>query len=126
MATLTTAATALYPTFPNGGQSTSEIYVGGLNNRAMVQRSFKLTLTGQGGLTNTITAAALGFARLQGSYTLWDAQNSKGYPTVVDPVNNILILLDGAAAPAPVDVTSNAAYVTVLGITSNSIITPVT
>lgn len=126
MATLLSAAVALYPTFANGGQQVSETYIGGLDRRALLQRSFKLTLTGQGGQTNTITAAALGFARLVSADNLFDDENNKIYPTVVDPVANVLLLADGAAAPAPVDVTSNAAYVVVRGIASNLPITPVT
>lgn len=126
MASLTTAAVALYPTFANGGQQVSEIYMGGLNPRTVLQRSLKLTLTGQGGQTNTITAGALGFSRLLSADNLFDDENNKIYPTVVDPVLNVLLLADGSAAPAPVDVTSNAAYVVVRGIASNQPITPVT
>lgn len=126
MATLLSAAVALYPTFDNGGQQTSETYIGGLDQRALLQRSFKLTLTGQGGQTNTITAAALGYAKLVSADNLFDDENNKIYPTVVDPVANVLLLADGSAAPAPVDVTSNAAYVVVRGIASNLPITPVT
>lgn len=126
MATLTSAAVSLYPTFANGGQQTCEVYIGGLDQRALLQRSLKLVLTGQGGATNTITAAALGFSKLVSADNLWDATNSKIYPTVVDPVNNVLLLADGSAAPAPVDVTSTATYVIVRGIASNLPITPVT
>ncbi len=82
----------------------------------LVYRRLKLTLTGQGGQTNTITAHALGFSTLVSCGTLFDDENNKGYPASVDPVTNTIILFDGAAAPAAVDVTSNAAYITVLGV----------
>lgn len=86
----------------------------------LVVRRLTLTLTGQGGQTNTIGASTLGFATMVSCSGLWDATNSKGYPAVIDPVNNLLILLDGSAAPAPVDVTSAAAYITIVGTTSPS------
>lgn len=125
MATLASSAVSLYPSLASGGQQTSEIYMGGLNPRTLLQRSLKLVLTGQGGATNTISAASLGFAKLVSADNLWDATNSKVYPTVVDPVNNVLLLADGSAAPAPIDVTTTAAYVIVRGIASNLSITPV-
>lgn len=81
----------------------------------MLKRSLKLVLTGQGGQTNTIGATALGLGTLLDTSTLWDATNSKGYPAVIDPVNNLLILLSGADPTAPVDVTSTATYITVTG-----------
>lgn len=112
MASLAASAVDLYPTAATGG---GEWFPAGKGSRNVIGRRLKLTLTGQGGATNTIPAAALGFKTLYFANDLWDSQNSKGYPTTIDPVNNILILLDGAAAPAPVDVTSTGAYVTVIG-----------
>lgn len=110
MAALASSAVALYPT--TGG---ADFYPAGKGDKTLVMKRLKLTLTGQGGATNTIGAAALGFDQLVSASTLWDAQNSKGYPAVIDPVNNVIILLDGAAAPAPVDVTSTGGYITVVG-----------
>lgn len=110
MATLASSAVASYPT-----NLSREQYPRGKGDRTVITRSLKLTLTGQGGQTNTITAAALGFNTLLGASALWDAQNAKGYPAVIDPVNNLLILLDGSAAPAPVDVSSTGGYITVWG-----------
>lgn len=81
----------------------------------LVYRRLTLVLTGQGSATNTIPAHSLGFETLVNCGALWDSTNSKGYPAVVDPVNNVVLLLDGSAAPAPLDVTSSAAYITVLG-----------
>lgn len=109
MGALAKSAVALYP---STAISSAEFK---LNTSEIVVRRLKLTLTGQGGQTNTIGAHALGFATLVGCSTLFDATNSKGYPATIDPVNNLLILCDGAAAPAPVDVTTTAAYITVWG-----------
>lgn len=84
-------------------------------NRNIITRSLVITSLAQGDATDTIGASALGFGTLLSCGTLWDATNSKGYPTVIDPVNNIIILLDGSAAPAPVKVTTTTAYITVTG-----------
>lgn len=111
MATLAKSAVALYGSLPANQFHTIK--------EELVYRRLTLTLTGQGGQTNTITAAALGFDTLISCSSLWDATNSKGYPATIDPVNNLLILLDGSAAPAPVDVTATA-YITVLGTTLTS------
>jgi hypothetical protein len=116
MASLAASAVSDYPT-----DLSRTDYPAGKGNRNLVRRQLKLTLTGQGGATNTIPASALGFATLVEVSVLWDATNSKGYPAVIDPVNNIVILLDGSAAPAPVDVTTTAAYITVTGTPTASI-----
>lgn len=110
MAALAASAVTLYPTDGSG-----EFFTMGLDNRSIITRRLKLVLTGQGGLTNTIGASALGFSKLLWCGNLVDDQNDKGYPAVVDPVNNQVILYDGAAAPAPVDVTSSASYIVVTG-----------
>lgn len=109
MATLAASAVSLYPT------SGAEDYAEGKGSRDVIRRRLKLVLTGQGGRTNTITAAALGLTKLIDCTALWDDSNTKGYPAVVDPVTNTIVLLDGSAAPAPVDVTSAATYITVIG-----------
>lgn len=111
MATLAKSAVTPYP--GAASLSASEFR---LNRPSLVARRLQLVLTGQGGQTNTITAHALGLSVIVGCSPLWDATNSKGYPAVIDPVNNILVLLDGSAAPAPVDVTTTAAYITVWGV----------
>lgn len=110
MAALGSSAVSLYPT-----SGPSEWFPRGKDDRTVIQRSLLLVLTGQGGATNTIGASALGLQTLLECSALWDATNAKGYPAVIDPVNNVIILLDGAAAPAPVDVTTTAAYITVTG-----------
>lgn len=118
MSDLAATAVALYPpTVPSATAApTPEWYPRGKDDRTVISRRLKLTLSGQGTATDKITASALGFQYLLSTDNLWDAANSKGYPAVVDPVNNIIILLDGAAAPAPTPVTSSAAYILVTGI----------
>lgn len=111
MAALASSAVSLYPT----GLGEAEYFPCGADNRNIITRRLKLVLTGEGGQTNTIGAAALGFSSLISCSNLFDDTNNVGYPAVVDPVANIILLLDGAAAPAPVDVTSTATYITVTG-----------
>jgi hypothetical protein len=111
MATLAKSAVSLYGGVSN--MSAAEFYV---NRPSLVVRRLKLVLTGQGGQTNTITAHALGFELMVTCSTLFDDANDKGYPAAIDPVTQTINLFDGAAAPAPVDVTSSAAYITVIGI----------
>lgn len=112
MAALAATAVSLYGTLPSN-LSSSEFHA---RDEKLVTRRLKLVLTGQGGATNTIGASALGFSLLVDCSTLFDATNSKGYPAAVDPANNVIILFDGAAAPAPVDVTSTVTYITVTGV----------
>lgn len=109
MATLGADAVSFYPT----GLSSSDFVFG--PSRGLVVHKLLLVLTGQGGQTNTITAHSLGMEKIIFASSLWDATNSKGYPTTIDPVNDLLILLSGADPQAPVDVTTTAAYVTVVG-----------
>jgi len=116
MATLAKSAVTPYPATLGAGSF--DFFEG--HGNTVANRSLKLVLTGQGGATNTITADALGFSKLISATPLWDAEHSKGYPAVIDPVNNILILLDGSAAPAPVDVTASAAYIRVIGTPKNA------
>lgn len=109
MAVLAKAAVTLYPTSPSASDFRTD-------RAGLVRKRLKLVLTGQGGATNTIGARALGFELLISCGNLFDATNSKGYPAAVDPVNNIILLFDGSAAPAPVDVTSTATYITIVGV----------
>lgn len=111
MAALASTAVSLYPT----AIGEAEFFPRGKDDRNYIARRLKLVLTGQGGQTNTIGAAALGFGTIVDASNLFDDTNNVGYATVVDPVLNLLLLLDGAAAPAPVDVTTTAAYLTVYG-----------
>lgn len=111
MGALAASAVSLYPT----GAGAAEFYPRGKDDRTVISRRLKLVLTGQGGQTNTIGATALGFSTILETSNLFDDTNNVGYPAVVDPVTNVILLLDGAAAPAPVDVTTTAAYITVTG-----------
>lgn len=110
MAALAASAVSDYPSTGAG-----ELYPFGRGDRSVIMKRLKLVLSGQGGQTNTIGAAALGFSQLIDCSNLFDNTNSKGYPAVVDPTTNTIVLLDGSAAPAPVDVTSTATYITVIG-----------
>ena len=112
MSALAASAVSLYPT----GLGFNQYYPVGKGDTAIIARRLKLVLTGQGTAANPITSEALGFSTLLEVQPLWDAANTKGYPAVIDPVNDLLILLDGSAAPAPVDVTSAESYITVVGI----------
>lgn len=112
MAALAASAVSDYPAL---GTGPNELYPFGKGSRDFILRRLKLVLTGQGGQTNTIGAAALGFSQMLFCSNLVDITNSKGYPAAVDPTTNTIILFDGAAAPAPVDVTSTATYITVVG-----------
>lgn len=111
MAALASSAVSLYPT----GAGQAEFYPRGKDDRSVITRRLLITSLAQGDGTDTIGASALGFQTLLSCEALWDATNSKGYPAVVDPVNNIIILLDGSPAPAPVKVTTTSAYITVTG-----------
>jgi hypothetical protein len=112
MATLAKSAVSLYGT--NAAAQVNNQFHS--RAEALVWRRLKLVLTGQGGQTNTITARVLGFAVIVNCSTLFDDTNNKGYPAAVDPVTNTIVLFDGSAAPAPVDVTSSEAYISVLGV----------
>ncbi len=109
MAALASTAVSDYPT---DRSRTGFPY--GKGNREVISRSLKLVLTGQGGQTNTIGAAALGFSKLLSCSSLFDDSNNLVYGAVVDPVANV-ILLDAGNAGTPTDVTAAATYITVVG-----------
>lgn len=111
MAALASSQVSLYPT----AVGKAEFFPRGKDDRTVITRRLKITSLAQGDATDTIGASALGFTEILDCGTLWDETNSKGYPTVIDPVNNRILLLDGSAAPAPVKVTTTAAYITVTG-----------
>ena len=111
MAALASSAVSNYPTDINA----SELYPFGKGSRDIIARRLKLVLTGQGGQTNTIGAAALGFTQLLWASNGFDDTNNLGYPSVIDPVANVLLLLDIGGSPAPADVTTTAFYITVIG-----------
>ena len=104
MAVLASSQVSLYPTNGNG-----DFYLGS-RGRELIGRRVKLVLTGQGGQTNTIGAAALGFENLYFCGMFFDDTNNVGYPAAVDPVTNTINLFDGV----PTDVTATG-YITVIG-----------
>lgn len=112
MAALGASAVSLYPT----GLGEAEFFPNGKGDRSIITRRLKLVLTGQGGQTNTIGAAALGFNKLISCTSLFDDSNNLVYGAVVDPVANV-ILLDAGNAGTPTDVTAAATYITVTGTT---------
>jgi len=107
MAALDASAVADYPS------DRSRTYYPDKGNRDIVSRSLVLTLTGQGGQSNIIGAAALGFSKLISCSSLFDDTNNLVYGAVVDPVTNT-INLDAGNAGTPTDVTATA-YITVVG-----------
>ena len=114
MAKLAKSAVSLYPK----DLWASQFY---LDRHELVVRRLKLVLNAQGTATNPITFDALGFSNVVLASGLFDATNSKGYPTMIDPVNNVIYLLDTTVAtPVAVDVTTSAAYITVIGELSNN------
>lgn len=114
MAALVAADVALYPAAGNSATNSRPNEWFPTQNRNIIARSLVINLA-QGGQTNTIGAAALGLSVILGCSNLFDDTNNKGYLAAVDPVTNTIILFDGAAAPAPVDVTAAACYITVWG-----------
>jgi hypothetical protein len=108
MAVLASTAVTPYPT-----DGSASYYIG--KGSTIVVKRLKLVLTGEGGQTNTIGAAALGFSKLISCSNLFDDTNNKFYLATVDPVANVILLGDGATPSAPVDVTAAATYITVTG-----------
>ena len=106
MANLAASAVARYPS--NGSR---DYYP--RQDQTLVSRSFKLTLSSQGTLTNQITASALGFSTLRSVSNLWDADNGNILSAVIDPVNNIVLLQSNSYAP--IDVATTSGYITVVG-----------
>ncbi len=83
MAALASSQVSLYPT----EVGKAEFYPRGKDDRTVITRRLKITSLAQGDATDTIGASALGFTDILSCGTLWDATNSKGYPTVIDPVD---------------------------------------
>jgi hypothetical protein len=108
MADLAASAVTLQPT----SLAEAEFYA---SKKGTFTRRIKLTSVTQGGSTNRLTAAALGFRKLVncGNY-----HQTSGTPTIipaaVDPVNNI-ILLGAGASNAVGDVTTSTGFIVVTG-----------
>lgn len=111
MATLAKSAATLYGA--NGLAQTANQFHS--RQEELVYRRLKLVLTGQGGQTNTIGARALGFGTLVSCGNMFDDTNNLVYGAVVDPVTNTIVV-DAGNAGTPTDVTTTAAYITVLGV----------
>ena len=107
MAALAPSAVSLFPT----SLAEAEDYG---SMKGIFWRRLKLVLTGQGGSTNTIGAAALGFKKLVACGPLFDVTGAKITPAVVDPVNNV-ILLGAPGTGVPTDLTTTVAYIMVWG-----------
>lgn len=89
---------------------------GGTNGRRNVAKRVTLTLTGQGGLTNQITAEALGLQKLLDSGNAVDSTQEQVYVGVVSVDGSFLILVPAMqTAQAPGDVTDTVTL-TVKGI----------
>lgn len=107
MAALASTAVSLYPTSAREAENYT-------STKGTFFRRLKLVLTGQGGATNTIGAAALGFKKLTDCSQLFDVTGAKVIPATVDPVNNV-ILLGAPGTGVPTDVTTTVAYIMVWG-----------
>lgn len=86
-----------------------------MRKEEMVVRRLKLTLTGQGGTANTITANALGFETLVDCSNVYDGVAGKIYGAAVDAENNIIVLTDPAGASTATDLSTTKAFITVYG-----------
>lgn len=109
MPALESSAVSLYP-----DALSSEFYPRGKDDRTVITRRLRLVLTGQGGLTNTIPAAALGVDTLLECSNLYDEDSGIVYAAAVDPKENCVVIGnfdDGEL----VDVTSPEAYITITG-----------
>ena len=84
----------------------------GKGNRVVYTRRFLLNINGQGGRSNTIKAAVLGFSKLLGCSNGCDSETGIVYSTSVDPINNVVLI----GTPTIGDVVSLNFYVTVEGI----------
>ena len=108
MADLASSAVSLQPT----SLAEAEYYG---SKKGVFTRRIKLTSITQGGSTNRLTAAALGFKKLVscGCY-----HQTSGTPTIipaaVDPVNNI-ILLGAGASNAVGDAAASTGFIVVAG-----------
>jgi hypothetical protein len=108
MADLASSAVSLYPT----SLAEAEFYG---SKKSTFTRRIKLTGITQGGATNRLTAAALGFKRLVDCGPYYQTSGTPTiFPAVVDPVNNI-ILLGAPGTGALADVTASTGYIVVTG-----------
>jgi hypothetical protein len=111
MAALAASAVSLYPT----GLGEAEFYPNGKGDQTLITRRLKIDLTGQGGATNTIGAAALGFNKLICCSDMNDVSGTKVYPAAVDPTTNVIHIADVSSSNAYGDVSGTSVYLTVTG-----------
>jgi hypothetical protein len=110
MASLASSAVTILASYRNGGMT---------GKRTLVRR-LQLALTGQGGTTNKIDAATLGFNSIEGCTNLVDTNNNRIYPAVPSIDGSILLLsnplqaTDANRADAA-DLTIDPAVITVWG-----------
>lgn len=116
MAVLARTAVSFAPLSVND----SAWYEGGVSGKRNVARRLKFTAVSVGGATNTIGAAALGFATITGCENFFDTTNNKVIPAVVDPVHNV-ILLGAGSSLAVGDLSTVTGYMIVRG---QAIVTP--
>ena len=108
MADLATTAVSLQPT----SLREAEFYTA---KKQAFTRRIKLTSITQGGSTNKLTAAALGFKNLIACGNFHRTDGTPAIvPAAVDPVNNI-ILLGAGASNAVGDVTAATGFIVVTG-----------
>jgi hypothetical protein len=108
MADLSPSAVSLFP----ASFREAEFYV---SQKGAFTRRIKLTSITQGGNTNRLTAAALGFKKLLSCSPYYQTSGTPTvFPATVDPVNNIIVLgAPGTGAIA--DVSASTGYITVTG-----------
>lgn len=79
---------------------------GNVNGKRHIAKLVRLVLTGQGGATNLIGAAALGFTKIEQCSSAILSDNSVIYPAApLYDGSAVGLILDCSAATAPADVT---------------------
>jgi hypothetical protein len=114
MANLAKSAVSLFNT-ASTGIAQAEFH---LDRPELVCRRLKLVLTGQGDLTNKVTAHSLGFSLLVLCSNLYDTDNDLQYNAMVHISNNIIFgdVADGTLQ----GVTTDESYITVIGVLDTS------
>ena len=84
---------------------------GDVTGKRYVSLNVTLTLTGQGSVTNQITAASLGLAGIEKCSNFYDATNNKVYPATPKSDKSCVLLIDltqgtDANRATPADITA--------------------
>lgn len=111
MADLAASAVSLYPT----ELGAAEFWPNGKGDRTLIGRRLKIVLTGQGGATNKITASALGFDKLVTCSPFTDDSGNTIYLTNVNPVTNIIEIVNDPLNATDIGDASATVYATVTG-----------